>query len=374
MNTLECLARLAASITVSATLTTAALAAPLNATHAPAPPSGAGLVHKVDVIGNDQRTYVPPSLVNIANSIGLIWQRGGGSVCTAFCVGDDIIASNAHCLVTSNGRTMKQLDRFRFLRVPAERRMRRHKHLSKLQLVTPNDPRLSFFAGYYRGVTTERTMVHDWALAKLERPICRGHALALADLSVAELERASQNRKLVMIGYHGDRGLDARLLSPDCRISARPRALVMTHTCDSFKGSSGSPILMLRGDRPPLVVGINVGSVATRRYRVQTDRRTHQRIGRPRLLSTSVINVAVGTSAFRQGLAAFGNAQLLISEGEFVDYQRRLAELGLYRGTIDGKYGALTREATLRLELEMGVRPIGLPTRQLLNALKKRLP
>ncbi len=364
-----------AGLVAAVTLTTANAAGTMGPITAGLPagkPNAAPLIHKVDVIGPDERTPIPNEYLRTAESVGLLWQQGGGSVCTAFCVGDEIIATNAHCLVTSRGRTMRRLDRFQFLRVPPNRRMQRSQHLSGLQLASPDAPHLSFYAGFYRGATTERTMIHDWAFAKLRRPICRGRSLKLDQRSPGELVAASRAGRLMMIGYHGDRGLDARWLSPRCRVEMRAGKLFMTHTCDSFKGSSGSPILLVDRAGDISVVGINVGSVATRRYRVQTDRRTRRRIGQPRLLSTSVINVAVGTAAFRNGLEAFARSRLLRDKGQFIEFQERLADEGLYNGEIDGAYGPMTREATMQLERRLNQRPIGLPTADLLDAMRAR--
>lgn len=329
------------------------------------------LVHKIDVIGDDEREPIPQELERVADSIGLLWQRGGGSVCTAFCVGDSTIATNGHCIVNRGGHRLGQLDQFQFMRAPLSERMRPNDHITGLALADRNSPRLSFYAGYFRGPTTEHTMIHDWAFAKLSRPVCRGHRLELEVLKPDQLLRASRDGRIVMIGYHGDRGLESRWLSP-CEVEIRTSALFLTHTCDSFKGSSGSPLLLLR-EGNPTVVGINVGSVATRRYRVRTDRYTHQRIGRPTLLSTSVINVAVGAAAFRDGLDVFDASTLLRNLAEFKEYQQLLGQLGLYNGSVDGQYGPMTRAGTIALERLTSREPIGLPTQELLNEARKRV-
>ncbi|MEM9027758.1 MAG: trypsin-like peptidase domain-containing protein [Pseudomonadota bacterium] len=328
---------------------------------------------KADVIGKDQRIQIPRKLRKVAAGIGLLWQQGGGSVCTAFCVSDNIIATNAHCLVKQRGRPTRQLDRFQFLRAPLSSRFQHSQHLSRLVFATSDTPHLSFYAGYYRGPTTERTMVHDWAFAKLRKPVCRGHVLTFSDASRKAVAEASRKNRIAMIGYHGDRSLRQRWYSPNCRIRFRSSKLSMTHSCDSFKGSSGSPILMLTDSGTPAVIGINVGTVATRRYRVRRDRQTRRRVGRPRLLSTSVTNVAVSTAAYRQGLAVFERAKLLSGRSDLVEFQQRLGELGFSPGAADGRYGPRTRLATMRFERSLGRDAIGLPTGQLLTELRNRI-
>ena len=61
-----------------------------------------------------------------------------------------------------------------------------------------------------------------------------------------------------------------------------------------------------------------------------------------------------------------------VSNGTVYDVQRRLSELGYYRGPIDGVWGQETRLAMEQFQHQRGLRITGTPTRQAMNALGLR--
>ena len=50
------------------------------------------------VFGDDDRIRVPKARAALEQSIGLIFNNQAKTVCTAFCVGPNLIATAAHCL------------------------------------------------------------------------------------------------------------------------------------------------------------------------------------------------------------------------------------------------------------------------------------
>src|SRR5690349_1075459 len=62
------------------------------------PAAGPSLVERVAVFGADDRQPVPSKYQATAQSIGVLFNNQTRTVCTAFCVGDAIIATAAHCL------------------------------------------------------------------------------------------------------------------------------------------------------------------------------------------------------------------------------------------------------------------------------------
>src|SRR5262245_31464338 len=50
------------------------------------------------VFGSDERVPLPQSLREVGDKIGVLHDPRSHSVCTAFCVGNDIVATAAHCL------------------------------------------------------------------------------------------------------------------------------------------------------------------------------------------------------------------------------------------------------------------------------------
>lgn len=344
------------------------------------------LVHKVDVLGRDERTRVPARYRKTAESIGLLWQRGTGRACSAFCVGDTLIATNAHCVVRIDGRPVRNLHLFRFMLAP-EGGVARRSHVSSLLFAANNQPKLSFYAGDRKGRESLGSMEHDWAFARLAKPLCRAKALrfvnetrdgrphttASAASSAPPTARSETHQdRLFMIAYHGDRALQDRWYSGDCKTQPAKRSGLLFHTCDTFKGSSGAPLMRLRNGEPE-VVGINVGTYEFSRYRVTRMRTRTGRVRKKRsLLERSVVNVAVKPGTFLAGLQRFRRETLLASVADFRTVQERLREQGLYRGRIDGILGPLSRRAIIAYERSNGLAPLGVPTRELFERLEGR--
>src|ERR1700675_3915376 len=79
-------------------LTPSATAAPAAVSAVPWTPREASLLHRVAVFGSDERVPLPQSLRSVGDKIGVLHDPRSHSVCTAFCVARDIVATAAHCL------------------------------------------------------------------------------------------------------------------------------------------------------------------------------------------------------------------------------------------------------------------------------------
>ncbi|MGF1650047.1 MAG: trypsin-like peptidase domain-containing protein [Hyphomicrobiaceae bacterium] len=334
------------------------------------PVTGPNHVARVDVLGEDTRVAVPSPFRPIARSVGLLLQRGTGRACTAFCVGDGVIATNAHCIVRHDGRQTQDLLRFRFVLAPLEGSAG-PEHASNLLYVDNNQPLLAFFTGSTQNQQSLAAMADDWAFAKLAKPLCRGLALPIADRPRLELERAAKRGEIVMIAYHGDLTLQSRWLSTDCGIEPARHEGLIYHTCDTFKGSSGGPILRVRADGNAEVVAINVGTVQTSRYRVthNRDRRSGRIQENRQLVEQTVINVAIKPQRFLSGLERYEREALLTGIEAFRSVQAELKRRNSYRGQIDGVMGPMTRRGIVSFEISEGLAPLGMPTRELLERL-----
>lgn len=331
---------------------------------------------QAEVIGKDGRVNVPPRLSEIARGVGLLYNAPAEFACTAFCLAPDIIATSAHCLLRKRGHNgpVKLAD-FRFspdgpFSSGAVDRL-------DLKLVSDEQPRLSFLAGASRGGAAISQQAQDFAIARLSAPSCEGRALELAQPTRKQIARAAQENSLFMIGYHGDRLLIEKWYSPDCAVRSRNsryflasqrremrRApFLLAHTCDMSEGASGAPIFMQTA-QGPRVIAINSGSVGHVEYRQGAN-------GKQRVIARRSTNLAVLVSAFAASLPRFIAEHLLADEAEFRALQRALKARGLYTRAIDGIYGRGTRSAILAREKEQGLAPLGLPTRELLEGLRR---
>ena len=368
--------------------------------------NGSSLLNKVAIIGKDNRTFVPQKYKHIASGIGLLVEYNGskGNSCTAFCVAPNIIATNAHCVVRHPvTRRKPDLSKMFFIlpkvttieaisSVGSQKQNRKfplsnpfYKHRqSGLKIVDPKQPSLSVFSGNYSVRNNFKNQSQDWGIAKLASPVCKQRTLSFETANISRLQHTSRHNGIFMIGFHGDRSLKERRISHKCIIHSRnnrryfpyeySRAIHRTgvlipHTCDSFKGSSGSPILM-DTERGAKVVGINLGSFRRVRYTQKQNLRTGQRIGPRKIQSVSEINMAVLPREIIIRINRFQDETILSSLDEFSEVQTLLKKLRLYNGVIDGLMGPRTRAAIERFEAAINLPELGLPTQQLLVKLR----
>ena len=346
------------------------------------------IIHKTAVLGRDDRRPIPKKYLNVAASIGILGQPGRrGWSCSAFCVAEDIVATNAHCIVR-NPTAGRRLDLARsvFVLPPVNSKSSKVSYPGTFAhpvTLSRKQPGLSVYSGNFVRPKSVAAQNHDWAFTKLNKPVCKGRILKFATRKISALMNDAKKSRVFMIGFHGDKKMEKRLYSSKCRIRspqnrkyflksqrrmmARSGAL-LPHTCDAFKGSSGSPIL-LDTDEGVRVIGINLGSLRYERYKINRNPYTGKVIGRKKIQYRRETNMAVRPSAFLAGLERYRKETLLQSISDFKRIQTHLKALKLYKGKIDGRMGQMTRRAIVRYEQIFGLPPIALPTRELLKHL-----
>lgn len=357
--------------------TTAAVTAPLAQPTGP----GSGQAHasqvqRIAVFGTDDRVLLPPDKARLRRSIGLLYESRSHSVCTAFCVGDDMIATAGHCLFRTEGERPLRLKGVEFRLQPSgERavssRIAGAEHNGEAQHVAAGSLNLR--------VRPPIDAAQDWALIRLRAPICKGRALAISRQPAEALIKLSAAQRVYQVSYHRDFGNWELAYGAPCAIrrsfeGANWRAIakdfvdaahVVLHTCDTGGASSGSPML-IDGPAGPEVVGINVGTYLQSKVLTQHGEVVH------RYKSETVANTAVGAGAFRSTRDALARAQILPRRADIVALQRLLAAEGLYSGTADGIYGPLLNAAVRAFERSEGRSETGLATVPLLKRLAAR--
>lgn len=351
-------------------------AAPPLATGAALPGPGQGRaapVHRVAVFGPDDRVVLPRDRARLSRSVGLLFEGRSHSVCSAFCVGDDVIATAGHCLFRTAGERPPRLRGFRFRLQPrdgpvAEARIAGAERGAEAQHVAAGSLKLR--------VNPPIDAAHDWALLKLGTPVCKGHALAVSRQPESALVKLSAAQRVYQVGYHRDFGNWELAYGAPCAIrrsfggadwSAIAKDFVaagqvILHTCDTGAASSGSPML-IDGAAGPEVVGINVGTYLQARVLTQHGEVVH------RYRSETVANTAVGAAAFRPALEALKRAEILADRAEVRALQRLLAAEGHDAGLADGIYGAKLYAAIRAFERAEGRSETGLATTALLKRL-----
>jgi Putative peptidoglycan binding domain/Trypsin len=330
------------------------------------------LLRPVAVFGADERADMPEQYSALEGKIGMLYEQSTQTLCTAFCVGKGIIATAAHCLFQPKNNKLPDLNEVTFRLSYGNAYQTsgisgRHTNFTKNSIAVGttafnNEPPLS--------------APKDWALAKLERPICRFGVLKVESPSIQDLISKSKEKKIFQVAYHWDWKHWQLAYSTPCKISrdfdqikwrfirqhfVDDKQLVL-HDCDTGGASSGSPLLLETGSADgPSAVGINVGTYTRTRILLREGRIVK------RMKPDIIANTGVNGSAFGPVIESLENADLLASAEEMMKLQGELQLRGLYTGLLDGQLGRDTRSAILRFEESQRLVQTGLPTRALLR-------
>jgi V8-like Glu-specific endopeptidase len=337
-----------------------------------AAPAAGSLVARTAVFGADERVTLPAPYKAVQEKIGLLFNLRARTVCTAFCVASDVVATAGHCLHRTVGERAPRLADFWFGR----------------NFDTVRD--FSRIAGHDIGAAAQNVMsgatslnvrppidaTKDWALVRLARPVCSKGVLPLRALPIEKVMSEAAAKRVFQISYHRDFTPWKLAYSRPCGVAksfetadwatiakdfSDPAQLIL-HTCDTGGASSGSPLL-LQTPAGPEVIGINIGTYVQSKVVMQEGQVTR------RLKADAVANTGVSSEAFADKLEAFRQAVILSSGAPMRELQTRLKQRQLFAGKIDGTYGAALRTAIEAFEKAAGLPVTGLATQALLKRL-----
>lgn len=330
------------------------------------------LVHSVAVFGRDDRVPLPEALAGLESKIGLLYDRRTRSVCTAFCVGERIIATAGHCVFRTSEEQAPPLSGYLF-----RLRGMKPEASSPIAGTANGGGSQNVLSGAMR-INTRPPIdaSRDWALLKLSKPICSKGVLRLTRRSPEELMQLADAKRIYQVAYHRDFANWKLAYGPGCEVrrdfDKAPWANIardfteanhlVLHTCDTGGASSGSPLLT-DGAQGPEVVGINVGTYVQSRVLMQNGEVIK------RFKADTVANTGVSTSAFAGKLDAFQRADILAKPDDIKQLQLMLAARGLYAAKADGSYGPQLRTAIEAFEREENRPVTGLATVALLQRL-----
>ena len=329
-------------------------------------------VTPVAIFGSDDRREVPDTLSALEGKIGMLYEQSTQTLCTAFCVGKDIIATAAHCLFQPKNGRLPDLEDVTF-----------RLNYGKTYLTAGIFGRRTPFTKNYIAVGTTvfnneppLSAPRDWALVKLERPVCRFGVLKVDPRPVPDLIKKSEESKIFQVAYHWDYKHWQLAYSMPCRIQRDYEQIkwrfirqhfidydqLLLHNCDTGGASSGSPLLLM-SDLPsaPIAVAINVGTYTRTRLLMRKGQVAKK------LDPDIIANTGVNGTAFNHVIAQMENAEIINTKDEMVKVQTELRIRGFYSGTLDGTLGRETRSAIIQFEESNGTQPTGLPTQTLLR-------
>ena len=348
----------------------AALAEP----RAPRPNAGrdhTGLIKRVAVFGTDDRVAVPKRLAMVADQVGLFFSNRARTVCSAFCVAPNIIATAAHCLAQPGGKPARLSD-FMFAR--GYDRQRDFARIDGHE--TGSAPQNVITGDFRHRVRPPIDAANDWALVRLQRNACPGSGLTVTPLPVEDIIAAAKAGKVFQVSYHRDWTQWRPSYSKPCQVgrdfggvpwmSIAPDFLsadqMILHLCDTGGASSGSPLL-IDGKAGIAVIGINVGTYV--QSKILTDR--GQVTLRER--AENLANTAVNARAFDDRIRQLKSATILASGLRIRDLQEQLSVRKFYRAKVDGSYGPMLKAAIESYERASRMPITGLPTAALLERL-----
>ncbi|MBE9137726.1 trypsin-like peptidase domain-containing protein [Nodosilinea sp. LEGE 07088] len=171
-------------------------------------------------------------------------------ICTGTLIADDVVLTNAHCVLDPATGELSQALVF----LP---------NLIAGQLASDGD--IGRVEAVFVGTdfSDRNTPPHpdDWALLQLDRPL--GQIYGVVGLSIVDSEDLMADpfeQQLVMVGYSADFPQEAPGESASahvgCSIVAETENDVIVHECDTYGGSSGGPILAMV-DGEPRIVALN---------------------------------------------------------------------------------------------------------------------
>ena len=256
------------------------------------------------VFGSDDRQSIPQRLADLRQKIGTL-TLDDSTICTAFCVAPDLIATASHCLFGTAGSEKSSLTKFAF-KVGAAA----HSQSSRIAGASNAGAHENVRSGTENlSLAPPIDAANDWAVARLAQPICRAGGLTLSDQSRDGMIEAAAAGKLFQAAMHRDLSSTRIFFGGPCAIKtelpdanaamiardfAHPASIIL-HDCDTGPGSSGSPML-IEGQNGPEVIGINVGTYVLSRVLNKTADNESS------VHSEPIANTAVETARFKSAI------------------------------------------------------------------------
>lgn len=331
---------------------------------------------KAAVFGKDERRMLAGRQKFLRDRIGVLEHRGTGAVCTAFCVAENVVATAGHCVVGTASQPGSRPWMLRF------RRDNGRGAITGISGAATQTVSRSIVTGAaHLSTRPPINATSDWALLRLERPVCPAGGFRIGQLSLEDVAANAAAGLVYHVAYHRDlahwqlaigkscpvipqkRGREAAQVDRDFE---RPEHLIL-HTCDTEAASSGSPLL-IDGDNGPEVVGINVGTYVRSRVITHDGEVVH------RLASEVVANTALLAAPLAPHIDELVSADIIEKREDVTRLQRLLGDRGFAVGEIDGRIGDTTRAAIRAYEKSVGLPVTGHATRGLLSRLENARP
>lgn len=238
--------------------------------------------------------------------IGILSRPDGAPVCSAFCLTTSLVATAAHCLASRTSASTPDDNRLSFKLIQPST----HQTAPWVARPAPHQSRARLIAGGQTISFHPPINAHqDWAILKLDTPICRTGGVRISpNPNIAKLSAGKRALVSATITSSDSGSPDFDLqpctateLSAEAKQRqdketdfANTRGLLF-HTCESGPLASGTPLLT-QGEAGLAVVGMHIGTYVRSRYVV------HKSGHRERTTSRPVAHIAVRAQHLRNAL------------------------------------------------------------------------
>ncbi len=327
------------------------------------------------IIGKDERTpLVPEAFAQATPTVGMLSYRQGS--CNAFCLADNIVATNASCITNTAGQWKNWRNNFQFVRWSGGRELSGkvvgHAFSTREENIV--------LGRRQRPPFTDRLNLNalDWALLRIEKGVCE-KVLSLRTIKKkAAVNRDHRLGMLSLLSWSVEDRYRSRMsavYSSDCKFvknipnlaSSHQKGLyqkvqnsgILLHTCDSQAEQAGSPVVQVFPNGEIAAVAINAGKVTLR---------DQSRKQRKRDVS---VNIGIAPGILARSLERF-KTETVVNLDDIKRIQAELRRRRLHTGRVDGIFDLNTRGAILKFEEKLKLAPLGLPTKQFMRHLKLR--
>lgn len=311
------------------------------------------------VFGADQRRPLDAATASLSEKIGALTSQKTGVVCTAFCVAPDIIATASHCLfgtAASRGPRLSDL----LFKIGSD--IKRTSTLAATQSLSQDQTIIS--GTQQLAVAPPIGAAQDWAVARLEQPLCTSGSIRLSTRSETTIARDAARGAIYQVAIHADLPGAALRVSGPCAVredfpSASRAALsrdfmaldnIVFHDCDTGGGSSGSPLLV-DTPRGPEAIAMNVGTYVMARS-VPSARVPDDAESAP--ASEALANTAITLSELASAIEQLSESDTLTSSADIRRLKNLLHDAGFYNGALNSDVTAEMREAVHRFNAVYG--------------------